>query len=183
MAQLRMVAFQVRQLSSVPYFVQLMVLTTVASSLVQYLGVRAWGTPVSTAWMRGGSIRMWTTCTASAGILGFERCKGALVHLALTRAGSARAIFAVVSAAATFGILAFTVSWITVSAGEAADGRGLGRMSLGGARQVLDVVFTVGLLWVACVAVSLVISSIAVCRSGSLGGAVGALVSLSHQGG
>ena len=67
MRMLRMLAFQFRQFISVPYFVQLMLVATLTTPLIQYLAQRAWGgVDPTAAWLRGGSIGMWTTVTAAA---------------------------------------------------------------------------------------------------------------------
>ena len=112
--QLRMTAFHVRQFVSVPYFIQLMVMTTTATTLVQFLAASAWGgiTPMQ-GWVRGGVVGMWTTTTCAAGIIGFERYKGTLVHLILAPVGALRSLAAVVCAAASFGLAAFPVAWCT----------------------------------------------------------------------
>ena len=86
--QLRMTAFHIRQFVSVPYFVQVMAVTAAITALVQYLAVRAWGavTPAQ-GWTRAGVIGLWSTATCAAGIIGFERHKGTLVHLVMARWG------------------------------------------------------------------------------------------------
>ena len=51
-----------------------MLVTTLATTLIQYLAQRAWGgVDPTAAWLRGGSIGMWTTVTAAAlfGLLAF----------------------------------------------------------------------------------------------------------------
>ena len=130
--QLRMTWFHIRQFASVPYFLQLMALTTVTTTLVQFLAARAWGSITPTqGWVRGGVIGMWTTATCAAGIIGFERHKGTLVHLVMAPVGALRSLAAVVSAAAT--------------AGSAA----LGRMAVGAAALLMG-----------CLALSLVIAAV-----------------------
>lgn len=112
--QLRMMAFHIRQFVSVPYFIQVMVVATVTTTLVQYLAFNAWhGIEPTVGWVRGGVIGLWSTATCAAGIIGFERYKGTLVHLVLAPIGSLRALAAVVSAAASFGILALPLAWVT----------------------------------------------------------------------
>lgn len=112
--QLRMSLFHVRQFITVPYFIQVMVVTTVTTTLVQFLAASAWNS-ISPAqgWVRGGVIGMWTTSTFAAGIIGFERYKGTLSHLVIAPIGALRAIASVVSAAASFGIFALPLSWTT----------------------------------------------------------------------
>ena len=56
---------------------------------------------------------MWTTTTCAAGIIGFERYKGTLVHLVMAPVGALRSLAAVVCAAASFGLVAFPVAWCT----------------------------------------------------------------------
>ncbi|WP_232023197.1 ABC transporter permease [Actinomyces viscosus] len=109
-----MTVFHIRQFISVPYFIQLMVMTTTATTLVQFLAASAWGgiTPTQ-GWVRGGVIGMWTTTTCAAGIIGFERYKGTLVHLVMAPVGALRSLAAVVCAAASFGLAAFPVAWCT----------------------------------------------------------------------
>ena len=51
-----------------------MLVTTLTTTLIQYLAQRVWGGADPTAaWLRGGSIGMWTTVTAAAlfGMLAF----------------------------------------------------------------------------------------------------------------
>ena len=112
--QVRMTVFHVRQFVSVPYFIQLMVMTTTSTTLVQFLAASAWGgiTPTQ-GWVRGGVVGMWTTTTCAAGIIGFERYKGTLVHLVMAPVGALRSLAAVVCAAASFGLVAFPVAWCT----------------------------------------------------------------------
>lgn len=112
--QVRMTVFHVRQFVSVPYFIQLMVMTTTSTTLVQFLAASAWGgiTPTQ-GWVRGGVVGMWTTTTCAAGIIGFERYKGTLVHLVMAPVGALRSLAAVVCAAASFSLVAFPVAWCT----------------------------------------------------------------------
>lgn len=114
--QLRMTAFHVRQFVSVPYFIQVMVVATVTTTLVQHLALGAWhGIDPTVGWVRGGVIGLWSTATCAAGIIGFERYKGTLVHLVLAPVGALRSLAAVVSAAASFCLLALPLSWATWS--------------------------------------------------------------------
>ena len=91
--QLRMTAFHIRQFVSVPYFVQVMAVTAAITALVQYLAVRAWGavTPAQ-GWTRAGVIGLWSTATCAAGVIGFERHKGTLVHLVMAPVGALRSL-------------------------------------------------------------------------------------------
>lgn len=112
--QLRMTAFHLRQFVSVPYFIQLMVITTVTTTLIQFLGSEAWDTLTPTqGWVRAGVIGCWTTTTTAAGIIGFERYKGTLPYLVLAPIGALRSLAAVVCSAASFGLAALPVAWLS----------------------------------------------------------------------
>jgi len=114
MRYLRMLTFQVRQFISIPYFIQVMAVTSITMTLIQFLAHHAWhGITPTLGWVRAGAIGLWSTATCAAGIIGFERYKGTLVHLVLAPIGTLRTLAAVVCAAASFGILALPLSWIT----------------------------------------------------------------------
>lgn len=114
MRSIRLLAFHVRQFLGVAYFLQLMAVATITTTVVQFLAWLAWAeiSPAD-AWVRAGAIGAWTTCTAAAGIIGFERFKGTLVHLVMAPIGALRACGYVVASAATFGLVAFPLAWAT----------------------------------------------------------------------
>lgn len=149
---LRLGAFHVRLFVSVPYFVQLMALTTVATVLVQYLSFRTFGNITPTqGWVRAGIIGMWTTSTCAAGIIGFERRKGTLVYLVSAPIGALRALATVVSAAACFGLAAFPVAWLTWV---------LLSRTLDFTAWSWQLPVGVVMLWAACLSLSLVIAAV-----------------------
>nr|WP_300340278.1 ABC transporter permease [Actinomyces sp.] len=154
--QLRMSWFHVRQFVRVPYFVQIMAMTTVTTTLVQFLAAHAWGSITPTqGWVRGGVIGMWTTATCAAGIIGFERYKGTLVHLVMAPIGALRAIAAVVCSAASFGCLSLPLAWLTwATLAWSVDLTPLGGWEL--PRLLLSSL----MLLVGCIALSLVIAAL-----------------------
>jgi ABC-2 type transport system permease protein len=156
MRQLRMTWFQIRQYISVPYFIQMMAFSTAGVTLLQVLAYHAWGGDPRTMWMRAGIIGVWTTSTSAAGILGFERYKGTLVHLVSARINPLRALAAVVSAAATFGLAAIPLAWAIWSLATWSTG-GLGVMSVGG---LLRGMFGIILLWVSCLSITFVVAAL-----------------------
>lgn len=150
--QLRLSVFHLRQFVSVPYFILVMVMTTVATTLVQYLSWRAFGQISATqGWLRAGIIGMWTTATAAAGIIGFERHKGTLVYLVGAPIGALRSLAAVVSSAASFGLAAFPVAWTTwaLLSGTLGFTAWTWQLAVGGVA-----------LWVGCVSLSFVIAAL-----------------------
>lgn len=147
-----MSVFHVRQFVSVPYFIQLMVTTTVATALVQFLGFRAFGDITETqGWLRAGIIGMWTTATCAAGIIGFERYKGTLIYLVSAPIGALRSLAAVVASAASFGLAAFPVAWVTWA---------LCSGSFSFSVFSWHLVFGVILLWVGCVVASFLVAAV-----------------------
>lgn len=156
MRWMRIAAFQIRQFVKVPYFIQLMAISTVTTVIVQFLAWQAWSVvQPEQAWIRAGIIGLWTTCTAAAGIIGFERFKGTLVHLVLAPIGSLRVSAGVVGAASIFGLVAFPLSWLSwallsqSASFDFATWSRLGWVTLG-----------ILLLWLGSVAMSLVVSAL-----------------------
>lgn len=154
--QLRMTWFQVREFMSVPYFVQVMAVSTISTTLLQWLAYRAWGGNPQMLWIRSGIIGMWTTSIASAGILGFERYKGTLVHLILARINPLRPLAAVVSAASTFGIVSLPLAWATWALATRSSGFDVAVNGTTIMRLLLGVL----LLWMACLSITFVIAGI-----------------------
>lgn len=154
--QLRLTWFQLREFVKVPYFVSLMLISTISVLVVQALAINAWGGQAWVAWVRSGIIGMWTTSTVAAGILGFERFKGTLVHLVTARVNALQPLAAVVSAASLFGLASFVVSalgwrliWI--------------RGEIGWGEPVVPIsqfVLLVILLWLTCLVVSFVVATV-----------------------
>lgn len=106
--------FFLRQFLSVPYFIQLMAMTTIATTIMHYAAYSAWGSLTPTqGWVRGGVIGMWTVATTAAGIVGFERFKGTLVSLVLAPIGALRVLAALVASAALAGLASFPLAWLT----------------------------------------------------------------------
>ncbi|MFT8705545.1 multidrug ABC transporter permease [Bifidobacterium aquikefiricola] len=152
---LRQVWFHLKDFASTPYFVQIVLVSTVSASLVQRLGVEAWGADPYLGFVRSGTIGLWTSCTASAGIIGFERRKGTLVYLLSGHINPLAAVASVVSSAATFGLSAFPIAlviWLI---------HGESMLSLS-AIQFHAAHLIVGslMLWVSTVSITFVIASI-----------------------
>lgn len=154
--QLRLVGFHIVELIKVPFFPTLMIISTITSLSVQALALYAWGGDPWISWVRSGIIGLWTTTTVSAGILGFERFKGTLVHLVNARIHPFAPLTAVVSAAATFGLFSFFVAWIGWGALWMFSSVGWGAPPIS-----MGVFFvTILLLWIACLAVSFVVACV-----------------------
>lgn len=147
MRWLRVCWFNLRQFCAVSHFAQTMVLVTTTTTLVQWLGIRVWGGNATVACMRAAMIGMWTTSVFSAGLLGFERHKGTLVHLVSDSRHTLATLALVVLSAATFGLVSFPAAWIAWAL-------------LSHIVVPLPNVGLVLLFWLACSSVSLVIASL-----------------------
>ncbi|MBD3689028.1 ABC transporter permease [Nanchangia anserum] len=91
-----------------------MVMATISATLVQFFAFSAWGAITPTqGWVRGGVIGMWSVATTAAGIVGFQRYRGTLVYLVLAPVGALRVLAALVASAATCGLGAFPLAWVT----------------------------------------------------------------------
>ena len=143
-----MLWFHVRQFARVGYFVELMVVSTVSSVLIQGLAYGFAGGLPSQVWLRSAEIGMWTTCTASAGMIGFQRFQGTLAPLLVGQQPPARSLSAVVTAASTFGLVSFPLSAVVVAL-------------LGGTVDVnLTTIIGAVLVWLGAAAVSLVVAAV-----------------------
>lgn len=109
MRTLRMLAFHTRLFAGNSYFVQLMITSTVTILLMQYVASFASQSPesASSAWLRAGLVGTWTVCTVAAGLIGFQRFQGTLVHLVFTPTRAGSTLLPLIGSASAFGLLAF----------------------------------------------------------------------------
>ncbi|QRZ61411.1 hypothetical protein [Rothia sp. ZJ932] len=110
MRLLRMLAFHTRLFASDSYFVQLMITSTVTILLMQYVASFASHSPesASSAWLRAGLVGTW--CTVAAGLIGFQRFQGTLVHLVFTPTCAGSTLLPLIGSASAFGLLAFPLT-------------------------------------------------------------------------
>lgn len=100
----RMSWFHTRRLWATSFFVQLLVLSTAQIVCLQALP-RFAELPVSgDAWIRASLVGIWMVSTVSAGIIGFQRFQGTLVHLVRSPRPAWQAITPVVVAASSMGL-------------------------------------------------------------------------------
>ena len=110
--QLRLISFSLRQFLTVPYFLQLLLLSTFGATSLQALAAGAWPVDATLAWTRAGIIGTWNMCIVAAGILNFERYRGTFVYLLNGAVNPLRALAAVVSTASIFGLAALPLAWV-----------------------------------------------------------------------
>lgn len=118
---LRMSLFHVRQFFAVPYFVELLLVATIATGIAQRLAINAWGGDPYQGFLRTGFIGMWTVLTAAGGIIKFERFKGTLSYFFTSRIGTLGPLLTLISSVATAGVGAFLISsvlWCIPGPGE-----------------------------------------------------------------
>ena len=150
--QLRLMSFSLCQFLTVPYFLQLLLLSTFGATTLQALAAGAWPVDATLAWTRAGIIGIWNMCIVAAGILNFERYRGTFVYLLNGAVNPLRALTAVVSTASIFGLAALPLAWVfwalcTFSV-DFTD------FTQVGARYLVGL----PLLWISCLAVTFVIA-------------------------
>lgn len=146
-----MLWFHARLFGRNTYFSQLLVTSTLAVLALQLLAAHANGVPDDEPiWLRSAIVGTWTVCTVAAGIVGFQRFQGTLVHLVMTPGSPSRTLLPLVGSAATFGLLSFPLAAITAAI-------------FGYAPKVLSwpalITGTIG-MWAACLAISSVVAAI-----------------------
>jgi ABC-2 type transport system permease protein len=131
--------------------VQLLATSTVSILLLQVVAARtAPGADVESAWLRAGLVGTWTVATVAAGLIGFQRFQGTLVHLMMTPSRPARVVMPLVGSAATFGVLAFPLAGVSSWA--------LGKSPHVASWPALSV--GVALYWVACLSLACTVSAL-----------------------
>lgn len=150
-ADLRMLWFHIRQFGRTGYFVQLLLTSTLSVLALQLLAASGSGADASPlTWLRAGMVGTWSVCTVAAGMIGFQRFQGTLVHLVMTPRSPVRTLLPLVGSAASFGLLAFPIA----AAGAA----------LAGHRPVVSswpaLVLGVIVFWLACLAISSVVAAV-----------------------
>ena len=106
---MRMGWFHLRQFARVGYFVGLLVSSTTSMFLLQLLAMRAATGPIPSPdpqlWVRAALVGMWSVCTVSAGMIGFQRMQGTLVHVLFSPRSPIVTLGPIVAAGSCFGIL------------------------------------------------------------------------------
>lgn len=150
--QLRLMSFSLRQFLTVPYFLQLLLLSTFGATALQALAAGAWPVDATLAWTRAGIIGTWNMCIVAAGILNFERYRGTFVYLLNGAVNPLRALTAVVSTASIFGLAALPLAWaFWALCTFSVDFTDFAQV---GARYLVGL----PLLWISCLAVTFVIA-------------------------
>lgn len=110
---LRLFWFHFKIYASNQYFIWLTLSSTVSLFLLQY--VVAYATDQlddPTLWIRSGVFGLWSSATTAAGCIGFQRFQGTLPYLTNTRIDDRLSMAALILPAASFGLLAFPISFI-----------------------------------------------------------------------
>ena len=146
-----MLWFHARLFGRNTYFSQLLVTSTLAVLALQVLAAHANGVPDDEPiWVRSAIVGTWTVCTVAAGIVGFQRFQGTLVHLVMTPGSPTRTLLPLVGSAATFGLLSFPLAALTAAVFGYAPRISSWPALLAGAVA----------LWGACLAVSAVVAAV-----------------------
>lgn len=147
----RMAAFHLAQFSRNSYFVQLLLTSTLSIFLIQTLAAKPLGSDSEGIWLRSGMYGCWAVATISSGLIGFQRFQGTLTYLAYGPSGPSLPLGTLVATAATFGLLAFPLSFVAswLAGHDPA-------VSVGTGAAVLGIV----LFWTGSVALSLVLAAL-----------------------
>jgi ABC-2 type transport system permease protein len=150
-AMVRMLWFHARLFGRNSYFFQLLVTSTLSVLALQLLAAHGTGAPASEPiWLRSAIVGMWTVSTVAAGMIGFQRFQGTLVHLVMTPGSPARTLLPLVGSAATFGLLTFPLAAV-------------GASIFGFVPQIVSwsaLVLGAGALWCACLAISTLVAAV-----------------------
>lgn len=103
-AVVRMALFHTRRMWKVTFFVQLLLLSTLQVICLQALAAQADFPVTGEAWIRAALTGMWMVSTVSAGIVGFQRFQGTLVHMMMSPRPAWQATVPIVLAVSTFGL-------------------------------------------------------------------------------
>lgn len=144
---LKMVKFQLKLYIKNSYFVNLVIIETSSMLLYEYLAGYVDHNYSGQEWLIAGIMGTWSSCTTSAGALGYQRRQGTLSHLLNTAIPHEEALLTVLSPAAIYGLIAFPLAGIETI---------ILKMPLNNLSwQLLLGVF---LLWIACIILSYFIS-------------------------
>ena len=150
-SELRMLWFHLRLFGRNSYFAQLLVTSTLSILALQLLAAQSNGAPQSAPiWLRAGMVGTWSVCTVAAGMIGFQRFQGTLVHLLMTPRSPARILLPLVASAATFGLLAFPLAALGASL------FGFGPS----ARSWAVLIVGIFVFWLGCLAMSALVSAL-----------------------
>lgn len=108
-ALIRMAWFHTRRLWGTAFFVQLLVLSVAQVVCLQALSTYA-GLAAAGGWIRAALVGIWTVSTVAAGIIGFQRFSGTLVHLVRSPRPAWQALAPVVASVSTLGFCAIPLS-------------------------------------------------------------------------
>ena len=113
MRDLRMWWFHTSIFARNGFFIQLLLTSTLGIVGLQALAALAPGVEhTNLGWLRAGIVGMWTVCTVAAGMIGYQRFQGTLVHLMRTALTTPRTLLPVLGAASVFGLAALPVAWL-----------------------------------------------------------------------
>ncbi|WP_407885484.1 multidrug ABC transporter permease [Levilactobacillus sp. N40-8-2] len=113
---LRLFWFHLKIYATNQYFLWLTISSTLSIFLLQYVAAyisHQLNDP--TLWVRSGIFGLWSSATTAAGCIGFQRYQGTLPYLTNTRIDDRVSLVALLLPAASFGLLAFPISYVMAS--------------------------------------------------------------------
>lgn len=146
-----MLFFHLRVFSQNSYFLQLLLTSTLSVLLLQFIASLNSNLSVDgTAWLRAGMVGTWSVSTVAAGLIGFQRFQGTLVHIVLSPLSVGKVLLPLIASACSFGLLAFPLAALAAA---------ILRIPFQTTNMATLIVGVV-CLWLSCLAVSSVVSSL-----------------------
>lgn len=147
----RMLFFHLRVFSQNSYFLQLLLTSTLSVLVLQFIASLTSSLSVDgTAWLRAGMVGTWSVSTVAAGLIGFQRFQGTLVHLVLSPLSVGKVLLPLVGSACSFGLLAFPIAALAA----------LALRIPFQATNIATLIVGIACLWLSCLAISSVVSSL-----------------------
>lgn len=131
------------------YFLSLMLTGTITLFLIEYITITALdGTFTEATWLRAGIFGLWSCGTTAAGSIGFQRFQGTLLYLINNRYSDQLSLASVILPAASFGLLCFPVAYCLA-------------LVFSEVQPIsLELLITIGLLWMGALVLDFLIASI-----------------------
>ncbi len=95
------------------YFVTLLISTTLSFTSIEFVMASIYNSDlVRNIWLAGGVFGFWNLCVTSAGSINFQKRQQTLTYLVNNEVSDLESILSLLIAPATFGLLAFPISYV-----------------------------------------------------------------------
>lgn len=112
MRLIKLITFQLKLYLKNNYFISLVLISTTTLLLYEYLASYPSKSYSGNEWLIAGVMGLWSSCTTSAGALGYQRFQGTLIHLLNSGISTIQVLISIISPAAIYGLIAFPLAAI-----------------------------------------------------------------------